>query len=336
MSNTRDTKIDNLRVIGILLVILAHSGSGKLINDFRSFDVILLVFLSAICVTKEGYSSYLEFKSVALKRIRRIILPTYLFVVAFGILSFIAYRVAGKPELFGLRQIVNSFLLCEDSVGYIWIMKVYFINALITPMLLRVLSKIKNWQYSVLIAVEILTYAIIRTLYIAFLDGNYVAWIVIDQWIICCLAYLFVAQEAIWYKNARNVRNYVPVIWLLVFLVTCLISETGFSPAAGKRPPNLQYIAYGLAMSGLLYRYIPQKTNAFFEWISKNSLTIYLVHPIFILLFNTIKNIRFLSAFSITPIKYIVTVCGSILIVFLYQHISCYKGKEGKTCRKHH
>ena len=41
----RDYNIDILRAIGSLLVILAHVRPPEIILNFRSFDVILLVFI---------------------------------------------------------------------------------------------------------------------------------------------------------------------------------------------------------------------------------------------------------------------------------------------------
>lgn len=44
----RDLKIDILRTIGILLVILAHVKLPELVRSIRSFDVVMLVFISGM------------------------------------------------------------------------------------------------------------------------------------------------------------------------------------------------------------------------------------------------------------------------------------------------
>lgn len=48
--NRRDTSIDILRFIAISGIILAHSNPGTFLTQLRGFDVVLMVFLSAVCV----------------------------------------------------------------------------------------------------------------------------------------------------------------------------------------------------------------------------------------------------------------------------------------------
>ena len=44
----RNYKVDNVRAIAMLCIILAHCEAPLIINNFRSFDVITLVFLVAL------------------------------------------------------------------------------------------------------------------------------------------------------------------------------------------------------------------------------------------------------------------------------------------------
>ena len=49
---TRDYKIDNIKAIAMMLIILAHCEFPLQVNNARSFDVITLVFMSTLVVRK--------------------------------------------------------------------------------------------------------------------------------------------------------------------------------------------------------------------------------------------------------------------------------------------
>ena len=48
MVKNRDYRIDNVRAIAMICIILAHCVAPSSINNLRSFDVITLVFLSGL------------------------------------------------------------------------------------------------------------------------------------------------------------------------------------------------------------------------------------------------------------------------------------------------
>ena len=49
-SKERDFSIDFLRCIGLIGIMLSHSVCPSLLMNLRSFDVPLMVFLSAVCL----------------------------------------------------------------------------------------------------------------------------------------------------------------------------------------------------------------------------------------------------------------------------------------------
>ncbi len=60
MMTKRDSRIDFLRVLGTILVIMAHTGAPTLIQNIRTFDVSMLVFIS-------GMSFVFSYKDISLK-----------------------------------------------------------------------------------------------------------------------------------------------------------------------------------------------------------------------------------------------------------------------------
>lgn len=289
----RNSKIDCLRVLGILLIILAHCDAPKFINDLRSFDVILLVYLSAYVAPFERIKDKHNYYLYCRKRVQRLLNPTYVFIITYSVVLFFLYCLVGRLDLFPPKQWINSFLMCEDSIGYVWIVKVYFINALLGPICNKIISRFKNnVSFILFISIEIIVYTCVKGLYINYISESYIGWIFIDQWVMCCMAYLIVMQDCIWAKVNEKWKKYGYIIWLLVFIATCVINKNRFifSPSTGKRPVNLHYLSFGMTVTLLLIRFIPAKKNSFIEYISKNSFTLYLIHPIFILIFRIVKN----------------------------------------------
>ena len=83
----RDKKIDLLRFIGLMMIILAHTVPPKFLAQVRNFDVPLMVFVSAVTFSKfqkkETYFSYLY------KRLKRLVLPVWVFLTFYFIWLFV-------------------------------------------------------------------------------------------------------------------------------------------------------------------------------------------------------------------------------------------------------
>lgn len=130
----RDSYIDFLRSLGLLLIIIAHTYAPETLRSIRTFDVPLMVFISALCYRHNsqagcGANSYL------IKRIKRIYVPVFIFLSIFLSALFVSNYFLGIPEI-GVNKVIGSFLLLNSpSIGYVWIMRVFLLMAMITPLL---------------------------------------------------------------------------------------------------------------------------------------------------------------------------------------------------------
>lgn len=81
--------IDYLKVLGLLLVILAHVQAPDFIMQVRSFDVTLLVFISAYLASIRnkniGNMTYFT------KRFKRLVFPTWIFLCIFLLFNLYFY-----------------------------------------------------------------------------------------------------------------------------------------------------------------------------------------------------------------------------------------------------
>ncbi len=146
----RNYTIDFLRTFGVLLTILAHVGAPEIVNNLRTFDVVLLVVLSGMCMTKcDSIDSIPKYLSYIWKRIKRLVLPTYIMLIIMFPVLYIAYTIVFHREFFWTsQQMINSFLLLNEGIGYVWIVRVYLLVALVSPILARIAKKaseVKFW-----------------------------------------------------------------------------------------------------------------------------------------------------------------------------------------------
>ena len=89
IKNKRDYEVDVLRVLGIFLIILAHTSlkekTNTLLFNLRNFDVVLLVFLSGLSSVHslENVNSMGQYIEYITKRIRRLIIPGFSFITIY-------------------------------------------------------------------------------------------------------------------------------------------------------------------------------------------------------------------------------------------------------------
>lgn len=317
MIENRNSKIDNIRAIAMICIILAHSGPPLLVNNLRSFDVITLVFLSSIVININRTYDCESYKLSIIKRMKRLFVPTGVFIGLMTFSQFVTYRIAGRSELLTLKTVINSFLLCENSIGYVWIMKVYFINFAMAPFLIVVAKKMKHiWQYVVFVLIWVMIYIACQTCYDVDITHSYLSWILINEWLLCCMFYLTIGLDAIYYKVNDIWKKYGIVFWGIVFVGTCLFYKKTiyFSPSMDKRPAGIQYLAYGMLITYVLFKFVPKKEIKCFKWISINSMNIYYSHTFIVFGMSCIQSILKLDSDFFWILQFFAALVGALCI----------------------
>lgn len=138
-SHNRSLDIDALRFIGISLIILAHVlGSDSLLFQIRSFDVPLMVFVSGLCSADKEIPDYGKYIG---HRFLRLWIPVCLFYSVYFLVLFILSRWNTGFTFPSFRELVRTFCCLE---GYGWIIRVFFLIALVAPVLIRFEKKARN------------------------------------------------------------------------------------------------------------------------------------------------------------------------------------------------
>jgi fucose 4-O-acetylase-like acetyltransferase len=324
----RDYAIDALRTVGLLCIILAHVSPNSILFDLRNFDVVCMVVITGMsyCISsrkEEKYSKYI------LKRFKRLVIPTWIFLTFF----FLLFNLLGKINdkiCFDFNTYKTSYLLI-GGIGFVWIIRVYFLIAIINPGIKYISKSIQsNLVYMVFVATWFFTYQffIMKT-------GDYSACFAkIDRItgggaytdiLLYMLGYGLIAALGYRYKSFKC-REKICLILVNVIFYFGFILKNGYTSTQNyKYPPRMYYISYGLMVTFILYEiFSVDALNKIVQskvicWISKNSMWIYLWHiiPVKILLYYDVwKPVRERLVF-----RYLFCVVVAVIITMLQNYI---------------
>lgn len=326
----RDLKIDSLRAIGILCIILAHVGCPGLLFQLRNFDVVLMVFLIGTMYARNQsnrstHSAYIR------KRFKRLIVPTWEFLVIYFLICFFI-RI---PLSFD--TILHSFAMSTGSlgIGYVWIMRIFFIVGIISPYLYKIVCLNKNRGILALMLMYVI-YELLIVVGGLLTDCNFIYYMY-NEYIVYGLAYSIICGLGmIWEKCNNKNKLFYAVLSFILFIV--LLFANDFAPTQiAKHPPKLYYILYGFIVTIILYEFAYQKcfhkiTHYLFEnnalaWLGKNSMWLYLWH---ILPIKLIEEELILNDSNFI-VKFGVVLLVSIGLTMATNKIRCVKNKIVRT-----
>lgn len=316
----RDVRLDLLKVLGLMGILAAHAIEGsdpnpiaKFLSEFRNFDVPLMIVISGVLFAKSAPAEGIPWWTYLKKRIPRLIAPVWMFLIIFFILGRIISQVSGDPYPFTFRDIVGSFLLINYiSIGYVWVVRAFFLVAVVSPLLWSWKLKINNnILFLALLAIVYLVYdALSRVILPINLDGiapetrwlniiiaRIFLFLIIHQIVFYLISFSFMfAVGMIIPELKRKTLLAIALLFGVVYgiWVWFYIQKNGsfVSTYIDKFPPQLYYVSYGIFMSLLVYLglsgcrlshrlrqwTIIQSLIASIQFISQSSLWIYLWH----------------------------------------------------------
>lgn len=120
----RNMTIDVMRVMGLLLIILAHVNPPGILFQFRTFDVPMMIFVSGVSFYLSKASN-VSFATYSLSRFQRLVFPVWAFLIMFFFILYV-FKPLKFMDLLTVNNITSTFLL--DGFGYVWIIKVFYNN----------------------------------------------------------------------------------------------------------------------------------------------------------------------------------------------------------------
>lgn len=315
----REKKIDILKSIGVVLIILAHICSSKVIMQLRNFDVPLMVLVSgylSVNSFKKSNSLFQYYK----KRLIRLIVPTYIFLIIFFVIVKLLNFNAQYP--FDMKMIIRTFLLL-DGIGYVWIIRVYVLCAFAAPILIYIMNKVSK---RTIIISAIVIYSAYEFVNYFFAENLNVIFKYVINYLISYSLILYIGMET---KKLSNKKiTALALMFLAIFVVLLIVNYKIYGKFIAtqtmKYPPRLYYVSYALTISMFLFSILDNEMivnkiyNSTILFISKNSLWIYLWHILYIYILSKTLIQSWIIKFIIVLICTITTVkLQQIVVNFL-------------------
>ncbi|WP_414713482.1 acyltransferase family protein [Siccibacter turicensis] len=282
---TRDPVIDALRFIGLMLIILAHVSPPEFLFQIRTFDVPLMVFVSGLSYYISVSNDYRYSKYVKARFIR-LVLPVWVFFTIFYFFCF-AFDVQVFKQYLNAKTVLSTFIL--SGFGYVWIIRVFLIIAIISPLLIYFTSK-RSYVYDLAFITALILTSETLNYFSYFFNNKYLLFL-IKEVIINALSYsvLFILGFK-WrcYNLTQKFKVYGFILFTLLMLVGLKMKLGGdFNLQNYKYPPQIFYITYSVFMTCTLYlalEYYSNRNRTVFSnnkilcFMSSNSIWIYLWH----------------------------------------------------------
>ncbi|WP_419893326.1 acyltransferase family protein [Macrococcoides caseolyticum] len=320
MKRNRNTKIDILRAIAMICIFIAHAKPNPIIFEIRNFDVIMIVILLGASFYLSTKDKQLHYISYILKRFNRLIVPTWIFLTIFFFIFYLYSKITNF-EYFTLPQIIESYKLL-GGIGFVWIMKVFFLVALTSPFLLAISNKIKShYIYFLLLSVAYLIYQFLY-LMLPLIPPSiklYYNLILLEG-----IGYSIVAAIGIRLLQLdKKVYILLTIFMSFIYIISAIYLQFE-STQLFKYPPQHYYISYGAMMTLIFYQILNIKiihdflNNKLMQFISRHSMWLYLWHiiPIYIIKFhhNTLFNNFVGRFFTIILISFLLTLVHHFIV----------------------
>lgn len=297
MIKKRFEHIDFLRAVAIVGVVAIHTLSFHL-NDhlfyffwnYLNFVVVSFVFCSGYVLTaryREKFRSEVNILSWYSKRLLKLIIPFYLYLIAHYLLWLLF------PQFFsglGLQKSIPFILKSIFLVGGIdlnWLTLLFIQLTVLFPILMNGLHK-KRILYAYIAFSLIITiiFTIIRFPYNYFRNVMWISWSVI-----LLISMFIFSKEHTDTNNKMSIKRYIygalgSGTFFALLMIIHSVTKQSFQLVDYKYPPGFYYISYGLCVSflilivGELTIHKSEKIKKISLFLSKHSYTLFFVHYI--------------------------------------------------------
>jgi len=324
----RNLNLDIMRLLGIIIIIMAHSSPPGWLFQLRNFGTPLLIIASGLTYSYLYSNRKLDIISFYKKRLSKLIFPAWIFISIFFFISYVVSTVNNIIFPFSIETIISTYSFYE-GIGFLWIFKVYIFLALITPISLIINRLIKSdFLYFILLLGLYGLYELMKMTLTPWLSPSVILFFNQTIFIILPFSILYLYGFRL---SKLSDNQLISVVFLslsiFVFLAVSKYLALGqiVSTQTEKYPPSLYYLSYAFFAINLLYffvrkiPYIKKTTSELITWLSASALWIYLWHILayYIWLFvlgETVGMFHFIM-------KFVFLVFFGTLITFFQQKI---------------
>lgn len=237
----------------------------------------------------------------------------------FFIAQFSCYFIIGEPRL-ELKTVVGSYLLLNGpSIGYVWIMRVFLMMALILPIIYNPVINL-NFTICCIIIFAIICLQHYLVLAVELIDNTIIRFI-LDETLLYAIGYSPIAIIGLKIRDLKQSKLYILVIASAAAILLFIgFHDWIFDPQHYKYPPQSLYLLYGIFISSILWllkpRLAPITTHRIFTYLSENSMWIYLWHIIPVYVVSRWANIP-----NMWLIRYCLVLSGALALSLMYKYI---------------
>lgn len=302
--------IDDIRGVSIFATILIHTNVYFLGNkvaysliELTQFAVVAFIFCSSyLYYQKDKVESLFLFWVHLLKRLKRLVIPYYVFIAIYFVFTYLK-----EPRKLTPFYIFQNLTL-TGGLDFNWLVLLFIQLAILMPFFgfLRRSNKIALYIYIIVATIS----SIIFLKYTPHPGYRFIMW----------LPWSLVVIYTIYFEK---VRNSAIVFWGLtgifftIFLITqqLVLVPLGHSLRMynNKYPPNIYHISYCLAGLNILF-FLSQKglftiTRKFIHFLSRYSYEVYFLHILVIYVVTVFFHFKF------NWVTFFVTVLGITSVV---------------------
>lgn len=354
----RDLRCDILKAIGLLFIILAHTIRDSGFFEFTNFNVPLMVIASGMLFDKTNRDRSISGWQYLRKRIPRLILPVWCFLIFFFILAYGVSLYEGKSYRFSPMAVLQSFaFISSPGIDFVWIIRVFVLVAIVSPLLLKFKQRCAGTLY---FPIAILGLYTLYEFWLTNLNGaiekwlsipvnsatgrsilNYASGAIREIWVYQILFFLLpyacLFAVGMMFPNLKN-RSIFAIFLIFLGIFLALTSEFGGAMVplqTYKYPPRIYYLSYGIAISSFLYWGLTWLDRTFPKFLStsnpltsglvffsSSTLWIYLWHDVFLRYSFYVHKFLFLPDFFWKfPFQFLLVVILSVGITYLQKQI---------------
>lgn len=284
----RNEKLDFLRFVGLALIVLAHVDPPSLIFQLRNFDVPLMLLVSGVAFTLSAHSeSYAEY---VWKRVKRLVFPVWLFLTAFFTVKFLAGKFTDAIDV---KIALSSYLLLS-GIGFVWVIRVFLLVALLAPAINQFNRRIKSgYHYSACLLTVYAAYELM--IYAAGVDHGFLVRLLLVQVVWYAVPYGLIFAIGLRMPTFSNKQIlFMGIGFLVIFGIAAIVlymkNGIPIQTQNFKYPPRLYYLSYAIGACAMLWLasdYILPllKKTVMYDgmlFIARNSIWFYLWHILFI------------------------------------------------------
>lgn len=336
----RDTSLDIIRFLGVLLIMVAHSNPPEWLYELRNFATPLLVVASALTSATIFRFKEIDVKEFYKKRLSKLIFPVWIFLALYYAIALCFYLALGQSNPYNAKIIVLSYLFM-GGIGYVWIFKVYIILALITPVALKIAKGSKSLsRFLFPVLLVYLVYEAVVYLSDIYMSGySFVPKLLTP--VAFTLLFLYgLKMDQLSTKQLLSISAAALVIFLSYVAYNFYFLGKFLGTQLYKNPPTLYYMSYSLFWINVVYivckkwlhHWIP---SIYSQWLSANSLWVYLWHILAIFIWEKVFEVPGdLPFVSLAKFSYIL---GFGVILTFFQNVlvsSLLSGQPGTFFKK--